>query len=490
MPVQTLRNSGPGPNRRLLLLLLLFVVSRLFVLAVDQPASDVGIYSDYVQEYLAAAEQGRSFYDLHAEKVDAESADVRRQLRAGAAPAEARSVEYPPLAVAAMHLPRLWMSGAGQPGSPPSDFLRAYRRAYRAGLAVLDVLLFALVIGLVQRLFARDTGWGRRQRLLAYVLSTIAVWYLLYDRLDLVLALLVVLSLALLCSRFHLVWSFAVLAVAINFKLVPLVLAPIWVVGALPAGSATTASRLWLRLGTRAALLVALVSVAFLPFYLVSGPAVLGFLSYHGSRGIEFESLYGSLLLALQKWSGPVGIAYVYKSVCVTSPLASLLARLAPGLTLLLLFPAIGLVLVQGRRLAAASPEETRTKRLAQLGPQRFFAYTLLFLMVVVLTSKVFSPQYLLWIAPLVPLVPLAGRARSLFLWGFVTLCILSTVAFPFLFTFDMADRTPELSLSLWTFRSPTPRLIAILVMRNLLFAALTAGLALSLWGRCRQERA
>src|SRR5262249_3448147 len=151
-------------------------------------------------------------------------------------------------------------------------------------------------------------------RLLFYLASTVALWHLLCDRLDLLLALLVVLSLVLLLSRLHYAWSFAVLALAVNFKLVPLVLAPVWVIGSLPADREGTLfrPRVLLALATRVALLSGMVIAGFLPFYLLEGDRCLGFLTYHRARGLEIGSIWGSLLLALEALGQPAGVGHSY----------------------------------------------------------------------------------------------------------------------------------------------------------------------------------
>src|SRR5262249_58868455 len=98
-------------------------------------------------------------------------------------------------------------------------------------------------------------------------------------------ALLVVLALALLVSRAHYAWSFAVLAVAVNFKLVPLVLAPVWIVGSLPADRPLLPGRPRQAGGVlaRAALLVGMVCAIFLPFYAAAGRGGPGVLPVHRS---------------------------------------------------------------------------------------------------------------------------------------------------------------------------------------------------------------
>src|SRR5436305_1452401 len=115
------------------------------------------------------------------------------------------------------------------------------------------------------------------------------LWHLLYDRLDLILAALVFLALVLLASRAHYGWSFALLAVAIHFKFVPVVLAPVWVVGAMPAGQPLEIwrPRVLTGLAVRGGLLLGLVVVGLVPFYLWTGEHCLDFFRYHRARPIE-----------------------------------------------------------------------------------------------------------------------------------------------------------------------------------------------------------
>jgi hypothetical protein len=455
-----------------------FVLSRLLVLPFAQPASDVGIYAEYAREAEAAAREGRSFYEYHAAAREQREAGGRL---AGAGD-EYRDVEYPPLAVAVLRLPVLWM---GRPQTDaPEDFAAAYSFAYRRGLAVVDVLLFAALAWLVRRLFPAESPRRQAGRLLFYVAATLAVWHLLYDRLDLIQALAVTLALALLVGRRHYAWSFAVLALAVNFKLVPLVLAPVWVVGALPAGRPLTWSPPALgRLVARALLLAALTVGILLPFYIRSGGDCLSFLRYHRARGLEVESVWSCLPLVLQAAGRPVEIAYSYGSVNVISPLTPLLTSLAPVATAVLLLAATVGLLLRARRMAAEDrPADGMT--LAQRYPAQFAAFTLLFLMLFVATNKVFSPQYLLWLLPLAALAPFEGRPRRAFLTGFLLVCVLSTVLMPFLFITDLLDAAPAGAAP--TFHPPTWRFVTVLLLRNLLFLAVIVPLALHLARRAR----
>jgi hypothetical protein len=445
-----------------LLAWLLFVSSRLVVLHLQPPVTDVGIYAEYARELQQARAEGRSVYEVHARA--REHGDTAGHLAGGGE--EYRDVEYPPLSVQLLRLPLLWMDTGST-----DDFAKAYAIAYRRGLVLVDVLLFGIIARLVSRLYPQEAPLGRALRLLFYAGATLALWHLLYERLDLIQALAVTAALALLVSRWHYAWSFAVLALAINFKLVPLVLAPVWVVGSLPAdGRPILSLRTFGRLTARSLLLAALTVGILLPLYVAAGSDALGFLRYHRARGLEIEAVWSGVQLLLGEFGQPVEIGYAYGSVNVTGPLTPLLVALAPWVTAALLLLATCLLLVRARRIPVA------TTTLARAQPAEFALAALLFLMLFVAASKVFSPQYLLWLLPLATLVPYEGRSRRLFLGGFFLVCLLSTVLAPYLLLADLVDSTSANGVIV--FRSPTARFVALLWLRNLLFLVLTAAVA------------
>jgi hypothetical protein len=485
VPGGSSRQSSRPP---LLLIGVLFVVSRLLVLPLQQPASEVSLYAQYAWEQDGASRTGVSFYELHAQAVQQQIEDARSSGDTPASLEEYKTVEYPPLALAVMRLPLLWMHGRPADGGLTPAFRAAYRTAYQRGMAVVDALLFALLLVLVSRFFAQESSMEQTGRLLAYVASTSALWLLLYDRQDLLLSLTMLLALVLLFSRLHYAWSFAVLALAVNFRLVPVVLAPVWIVGSLPGGERFSflRPRVLAGLAVRTAVLLGLVAGCFLPFYLSEGSRCLGFLAYHQARGLEIGSLYSSLVMALQPLGLATHVYYSYGGINLGSSLSPVLAAVAPWLTAGLLLAATALLLAHGRQLARGGSGALAGGRLAHLHPLTFVCYTLLFLMLFIIANKVFSPQYLLWLAPLVVLVPMRRGGRRLFLWGFVLICALSTVAFPFLFMSDLVDQASARPIPFWTFKGPTVRVAVILGIRNGLLLGLAACLAVHLFRRAR----
>lgn len=472
---------GPSARPNLLLITVVFVLSRSVILPFQQPTSDVGIYARYVHEMEVASLRGEPFYAYHAREVERQAEAARADGTLRASIDEYKAVEYPPLALAVMALPRVWMGERPPQGPLTPEFEASYRAAYRLGLAGVDVALFALLVALVRRWYGRESGREQTQRLLVYVASTFVLWHLLYDRLDLIQTLLVMLGLACLLGRPHYLWSFLLLDLAINFKLVPLVLAPVWVAGSLPVERWVAPwPRVLASLALRTLLLVGLAVAVFLPFAFTAGNESLGFLSYHRGRPLEINSLAASLLLVPRLFGEAVPVEYSYGSINVSSPLAPTVAALVPWLAAALLLAASALLLVHCRKLAKGG---LAGRRLAQSYPHDVICLTLLFLMLFIATNKVFSTQYLLWLAPLVALVPIEGRGRRPFFLAFVLTCALSTLLVPFLFVMDLVD--PEAAVTVpRTFRDPTARLVAFLLTRNVLFAALAAVVAVHLWRR------
>jgi len=481
-------NGIRKPGLGVFLLGAVFLSSRLLLLPFPQPTSDVSIYAQYARECATATREGVPLYELHSRGIDARAEQAREAGQLVRSLEEYKNVEYPPLALLFMQFPRFWLGNAAAAEEQPPTFADQYLTVFRAGMAVGDVALFLVLIVIVRRWYASESQGQWVQRLALYVFATVLLWHLLYDRLDLVLALLIVLALWLLASPFHYLWSFAVLAVAVNFKAVPAVLAPIWVLGSMTAAEIRSLAgpRGFLVPASRSCILIVLVIGCFLPFYLTAGKPALGFLAYHQARGLEIGSVYSSLPLTSGLLGDSIAVEYSSGSINVSSALAAALVRLAPWFMAGSLLAATVLLLVHCRRLAGANAADSAGRlRLAQLDPRIFAAYALLFLMVFILTNKVFSPQYLLWLAPLLALAPFEGGRRRRLYWGFLLVCLLSTVLVPFLFSADLYDRASETVPR--AFKEPTPRICAFLIGRNLLFTALTLCVSFNLLRCCRR---
>jgi len=454
-------------------------VSRDLILAHPPSPSDVrDHYATFALEYEYAKSKGQTIYELGAQLYEAGFERGRGTRRLTEGFEDGGRIEYPPLALHAMRLPLLVADVA--PLSQSIDaYLDRYAILYRSGMAAIEVILIAALVGLMRRLFLHETGAARVERLLVYLASTLALWPVLYDRLDLIQAMIVQLAIVLLLARVHYGWSFALLALAINLKLVPAVLAPVFFVASMPANRGLEFSLRSARAsGARAIVLVAMVVGLFLPFYFYYGDPCLAFVVFHRNRGIEIGSLYSSLQLGLHELGYPVELYYSHYCMNVRSHVSNMQLDLAPWLMGVLLLAATMLCWIHfqrasrdGRGIVGSSAT------LAQLHPREVVSFALLFLLVYVALNKVFSPQYMLWLAPLVPLVSARPLSRRLFMWTFVLTCLLTTVLFHYLFFIDLAPRLRE-----GRFGNPSHTGVILLGIRNLLVLCLTIGLAIHLW--------
>jgi hypothetical protein len=138
----------------------------------------------------------------------------------------------------------------------------------------------------------------------------------------------------------------------------------------------------------------------------LGGRRVLDSLGYHAERGLEIESLYGGALLLWGTITGTeVPLVFNYKAYHVASEWGARLAALA--------FPlqAAALLLVMGRFWWSGMTEGIRYSAAAVLA--------------FILTGKVLSPQFLIWLFPFLAVLNgrTAGLARQIFL-----LCCLTTM--------------------------------------------------------------
>ncbi len=155
-------------------------------------------------------------------------------------------------------------------------------------------------------------------------------------------------------------------------------------------------------------------------------------LLYHSERGVQIESVPASLLLA----SGSVeAVVFDFGAFEVTGPKTDPAAALSLPVTL-------GLLAVTGFFAY-------RDHRAGRLDASAFPRYAAAFVLAFMVGSKVLSPQYFLWLLPLVPLVG-AGSVRAVISVLFVTTCYLTTEVFPKSYTalVNLQSPGPELLLA------------------------------------------
>jgi uncharacterized membrane protein len=284
-------------------------------------------------------------------------------LKHGRVPYRDFAVEYPPGALPVFVVPSLF---------------RNYASAFAWEMAVVGVALVAVVAAI------------RREAAFYVALAPVLAGALILSRFDLWPALLTVAALAaLLRERNVLGWG--LLGAAVAAKLWPFVIVPLALVWSYRAGR------------LRAALAgAAVLVVAFVPFALVAPRGLWHSLSGQASRPLQIESLGASLITA---FGHPTVItSHGSQNVVGHGGLAAFLTLLQVA-SLVALWVAFARGPVTGERLLRYSAGSVCA----------FIAF-----------GKVLSPQFLLWLIPLVPLV--RGR-RGLAATGLLTAALLLTQA-------------------------------------------------------------
>jgi Glycosyltransferase family 87 len=183
------------------------------------------------------------------------------------------------------------------------------------------------------------------------------------------------------------------------------------------------------------------VLVFFLaPALLLGGTAFLGSFAYHADRGLQVESLAASVLMQLGQVSE---VAFAYGAFEVRGRGVELAGSLS--------LPITGVLLLVTGLLAY------REYRGERFGLEAFPRYAAALILAFMLGSKVLSPQYVIWLLPLVPLS--AGGVVQLGVSAvFLAVCFTTTQVYPIYYD-DLLNLQP-----------PGPDL---LLARNLLLAGL-----------------
>ncbi|MEW6233009.1 MAG: glycosyltransferase family 87 protein [Chloroflexota bacterium] len=301
---------------------------------------------------------------------------------------------YPPLSLLFLIPPRLI---AGDPG--------AYFAWFKVELLFLDW------IGLMAMAWiARQIGQPLGRTLLVYSCALPALGSIVLQRYDLVPAILVLLALATWMRGWHFA-TWALLAVGTLTKIYPSLLIPLFTVGEWRAAG-------WRAVGRGWSIFVALVLCGLLPFLLVAFGETLNVFGAQTGRGLEIESTFALMLLAGRFFGLPAEVVYNsgLNTWEVTSPSSNLFYLTALGLQVILLI----FVYLRFFRLARGTNDT-------------IVRYSAVTIAIGLLTSRVFSPQFMLWLFPL----PFLSGDRK-FAWAsllFLVSALLTQAAYPFLWS-------------------------------------------------------
>ena len=276
------------------------------------------------------------------------------------------AVDYPPGALPVFVVPAYF-----------GDYASAFEWVMAAcGVALVGVLAFV-----------------RREAAYYAALAPLLVGSLILSRYDLWPALLLAAALgALLAGRDSIGWAF--LGAAVAAKLWPLVVVPPALLWSVRRGRGRSAY---------AGLVVA--AIVFMPFALIAPRGVWHTLSSQGSRPLQIESLGAALVTT-----------FGHPHVVTTHGSQNLAGHGVLGAAV----GVFGTLAVVATWIAFASGPVTR---------DRFVRYAVAAVCAFVAFDKVLSPQYLLWLIPLVPLV--RGRRGLVAVVVLTAACVLTQVWFP-----------------------------------------------------------
>jgi len=345
----------------------------------------------------------------------------------GAAPYRDVFFEYPPLAVLVFSVPGLAGTGEGQ---------------YELAFAALVLGASAAILVGCGRLATRSGG-SPRMAMLGVALFPLLAGAMLRTHYDVVAVALVVAALvALTADRPNV--GFALIGLGAMTKVFPLILAPValaWLVG---RGERRVA------LGA-AATLAATMAVVALPPFALAPDGVLDFVRFHLERPVLSESSPASVLWTLEAvGAGTVDDVPGFRSHGIAHRMDALVV---------VAFTAAGLAVLAALARLAAVSHDTRALVLASLGAVLAFATF----------GKVLSPQFLVWVAPLLALA-LAWR-----LWALAAALGVATLLTLAFFPSRYLDLVAH---------EPLP--IALLAVRN---AALLIAVGLTLRALARSAR-
>jgi hypothetical protein len=321
---------------------------------------------------------------------------ISEQVSQGMIPWRDFPFEYPPISLPPVLLPYFLPGGTSWEG-------------YTRGLFSENVLLLLAIGAGVAWLASR--GWTHvslpRATLmytaLAISLAPVVVWR--YDAVPTLLTVLAVVAIT---------YNRAALAgigmgAAIVGKLYPIVMLPAMFIGLIRNGRLRPSFAL---IGTT----IATSLLILLPFVAIAGVGAFSWLEYAVARSVQIESVPGGIALLANVLGGPESrIYHGFGTWQVDSPLIPMLGTMWTAFTVVMVL-ALAVAIFHRYRIERASGGLVPTTMVTQL---------LAALMVVLVSARVLSPQYLFWAVPFVALV---SRPKTLFFWA---TCLVTTFVYP-----------------------------------------------------------
>ncbi len=356
-------------------------------------------------------------------------------------------VEYPPLTVLIFSLPLL---------APLSDY------------AILFALLMTVIIVLIYMLLRQFGTRGGASIFLLYLI--LGAFALVQVRFDILPAACTLISL-LAAERRRWRTAYIVLALGVLLKLYPLVMLPALfiaekrakadeyteVVEALSETTGITRQiRNWYKQSKNVLLFFAVLIVVTGGFALLNySQAIISPLSYFSQRPPQAESIESSVIWLSSYLGFPYHITFLYGSLNIDNTLTGLISTIG---TLLTIAGILTVLWLQWRhRIDLARTMVGLT-------------------CVLISTGKVFSPQYLIWLLPLLAYVWSPQRTRRLWTYSWAIISVLTTVIYVAYYS-HLPDPSTAAQIL------PTlPGFFELVTLRNLLILVTTLAFLCNRW--------
>ena len=349
--------------------------------------------------------------------------DYASRIVRGMVPYRDFAAEYPPVAMVIFWLPRR-LSGPG----------------YDAFVRWFEVEMFLFSCGNITLItVAAGRLWGSARKLAgalgAYTFLILAMGSIVESRFDMAAAFIILAgAVSFITDRYLLAWL--LLGVGLMTKVVPALLAPVFLIAHFRR------RQYWQLLWGPLAMLLAATVIA-LPFIFSAPAGLAGAFLYHVERPLQLESSWASPLLLAARFGGyPVRIMNAYGSHNVYSTLSNTMAQLSAPVTILLLLAEYWIFFRRSR----GADDGRITADVVRFSTAAVATF--------ILGGKVFSPQFLIWLLPMVVLIK--GPDRRVTLGIFAAVVTLTQIEFPF---------------NYWRLYSLEGGIIAEVALRNLMLA-------------------
>jgi hypothetical protein len=397
-------------RRHLFILAAIFIVTRILCFLIVAPNwSDIPIYSRYSDSILD-----------------------------GQIPYKEFEAEYPPFALLLMVIPGFL-----------AKFIGSYMVSYRLVMLLFDMGNIWLINKLAKNA-AGHPGAIAFKPLLIYLIFSGLAFQLLYDRFDVAIAFMILLSVYFATIKNAWFGAYLMIWIAALAKIFPVILFPLFLI--------TQAKNK--RKKHEPVVDFALALLAFVGAIIISefwfGSWWESVLSYHGGRGIQVESIFGMFASVAALFGVPYSINHNFGSFNIENSFTPFLATLSPFVLLA--------AIIFGYYLYYLILNYSKNKLQVN---QALMSGILIVLLMFIIANKVISPQYLLWLYPFISLYYLNPKSEiyTMICWSIIA--ILTSILFPYYYP-DMIMQKP-MGVSLLILRNLLLLLTTVFLARNVL---------------------